>query len=179
MRTIVVWTGHRPPKLGGYNEQTEEVRALKRGLNLLVQQLGSDVQHITGGALGVDQWVAEAVLENRESYDLRLHVEMPFPGFDSVWPVQSQERLSAIVRQADNHEFTLDTYLPSAYQMRNESMLDFVLLGPDFGKVVAVWDGSSGGTANCVKSAKKRGIPVYTFTPEDLRKMGGFEAPPF
>jgi uncharacterized phage-like protein YoqJ len=45
------------------------------------------------------------------------------------------------------------------YQKRNEWMVDHA------DEVVAVWDGTSSGTANCVAYAKKVGKPVWRIHP--------------
>jgi uncharacterized phage-like protein YoqJ len=45
------------------------------------------------------------------------------------------------------------------YQKRNEWMVDHAQM------VIAVWDGSSGGTANCVKYALKQGKRVWQINP--------------
>lgn len=48
---------------------------------------------------------------------------------------------------------------PWVYQKRNEWMVDQADM------VVAVWDGTSGGTANCVKYAQKKGKRIWRINP--------------
>jgi len=59
------FTGHRPNKLGGYDESTELNLWIKKSLMQSViwcyHNFGT-TEWISGGALGIDQWAAEIVL---------------------------------------------------------------------------------------------------------------------
>ena len=187
MKTIV-WTGHRPPKLGGYNELTEEAHYLKKGLTVVLLELaeqfrGETLRHVTGGALGIDQWVAEQVIVLRDQgFDMKLHVEIPFEGFWERWPPSSQERLQAIIEKADSCIATLPEAMENAFQLRNEAMLAQIppeTVKGEHGLVIAVWDGSRGGTANCVWSARRMGLEVRVLTPIQVRELTGYEYVPF
>ena len=47
-------------------------------------------------------------------------------------------------------------------RITNEWMID------NSAVVISVWDGTSGGTANCVKYAKKQKTKIWRITPDDL-----------
>lgn len=55
-----------------------------------------------------------------------------------------------------------EEYKPWLMQKRNEFMVDRV------DTVLAVWDGSDGGTGNCVKYAKKIGKHMLRLLPDSL-----------
>lgn len=52
-----------------------------------------------------------------------------------------------------------EEYKPWLMQKRNEYMVDLA------DKVIAVWDGSKSGTANCVKYAEKTGKGIIRINP--------------
>lgn len=149
MITSLAITGHRPDKLGGYripNCQFDQVTELlhKTFLELKPRTV------ISGMALGVDQWAAEVAL------DLGIHVvaAIPFEGQESNWPEESQRKYRALLR----HVGAVKVVSPGGYaawkmQYRNEWMVDHAEY------VVAVWDRSPGGTANCMKYVIERGVP--------------------
>lgn len=115
---------------------------------------------ICGGALGVDWMAAEEVIALKESKK-HLTLALPFLGYNAVWPkstINSFER--NILRHADFVRYICDPpYSPIKMQQRNKWMVDNSDL------VIAVWDSSNGGTANCVKYALEAGKSVYRMDP--------------
>lgn len=155
MKTIA-FTGHRPDKLpGGYNSDHDDIKEFIR------KELGK-VQWDTvlvGGALGIDQIAHKAAhywTIGREDKKLVLVCE-PFKGFWRKWPVDSIEKYMEL-KYSDGTDFiyvdSSEEYAPWKMQKRNEYMVDRC------DELWAWWDGSDGGTANCVKYAKKIGKPV-------------------
>lgn len=150
------FTGHRPNKLGGYNESNaimSDVKArLDHAIDYALDHLGITT-FISGMALGVDMAAAELVLKKREQfprYGIRLIAAVPFEGQERMWPKQSQERWSEIISQADEVVYVCEPgYTAWKMQKRNAWMVDNSAL------VIAVWDGTKGGTGNCVEYARK------------------------
>lgn len=65
-----------------------------------------------------------------------------------------------ILSKADTVKLVSDeAYKPYLMQKRNEYMVDLA------DKVIAVWDGSKSGTANCVRYAKKCGKDIIKIQP--------------
>ena len=134
------------------------------------------VTFISGGAIGVDLWAAEAVIDARElGRELwgpgetlpRLIVAQPFPSQDCKWPYVSRMEYQEIMKQADKVIAVCDDpYAAWKMQKRNEWMVDHADM------VLAVWDGSPGGTGNTVNYALKQNHngskPVLVIDP--LRK---------
>ncbi|MFE8701190.1 SLOG family protein [Cytobacillus sp. FJAT-54145] len=148
----VCFTGHRPNKLGGYNEFNPIARyvmqELLREIEFLIEE-GKSV-FISGMALGVDMWAAEAVLNLRKKYPhIKLIAAVPFEGQEKKWPLSSQERWRRIVVEANQVvQVNEPGYAGWKMQSRNEWMVDHASV------VVAVWNGTSGGTGNCVRYAE-------------------------
>ncbi len=150
-------TGHRPNKLGGYASSPIqiEVRAWMRAeLNTFHLRYGPRLRAISGMALGVDQWWAEEALR----LGVPLHAYVPFIGQEAAWPIASREHYQHLLGQAE----TVVICSPGGYaarkmQIRNQRMVD------DAQIYLAVWDGTYGGTANCVGYMTQRGIVPRLF----------------
>ena len=145
---ILAATGHRPEKLGGYDEATYlELRGFALGY---IQQR-RPVKVISGMALGWDTaWAAAAVYAG-----VPFIAAVPFAGQESRWPGPSQARYHALLAKASEVVIVCPGgYSAQAMQRRNEWMVDRC------DEVIALWDGSAGGTGNCVRYARKVGRPV-------------------
>lgn len=140
---IIAATGHRPDKLGGYGQAAEKAR--RRMAVEALQVLRSDTV-ISGMALGWDQAIACAAL------DLGLHLiaAVPFAGQEKAWPENSQREYRRILAQANETEVVCaGGFSKQAMQLRNEWMADHCDV------MLALWDGSPGGTGNCVRYCRK------------------------
>ena len=150
-------TGHRPNKVGGYNENNPLAAAIKSNMRqILSLAKESDLMVISGMALGIDQWWAEAAIELK----IPFIAAIPFMGMESKWPAVSQDRFYEIISYADSIVYVCDPgYEPWKMQKRNEWMVD------NCDKLVAYWDGSPGGTANCVQYARAKGRIIDIINP--------------
>lgn len=142
---ITSGTGHRPPKLGGYSANifNDLVDLARSGL----AALGQHECVISGMALGWDQALAVAALD----LDLKLIAAIPCERQERLWPLSSQRKYHSILNRA--HWVTLvckGQYRPWKMQKRNEWMVD------QSDRVLALWDGSDGGTGNCIRYAQKK-----------------------
>lgn len=145
---IYAATGHRPPKLGGYSDAIDDkLRALARDYLSTAERPNFA---ISGMALGWDMAWAEAAIELR----IPLIAAIPCRGQASKWPAKSQIRYNLIKDAAYECFILSETYTPACMQARNEWMVDRCH------RIAALWDGSPGGTANCLKYAAKLERPV-------------------
>lgn len=165
--TSISFTGHRPSKLGGYDETSKRIIAIKRELKHKICdaiQLGYQT-FISGMAMGVDTWAAEIVLEYKKDYDdLQLVCAVPFTGQEMRWHEDTKKRYWKILDSADEINIVSDGgYSPEKMQTRNEWMVD------NSGLVISVWDGTSGGTGNCVRYVKKQKTKMWTIDPKDFQ----------
>lgn len=158
----VCFTGHRPQSLGGFSDQSMMALKIKEKLKeeiLKLINLGFN-RFISGGALGVDQWAAEIVIELKIVYDIKLIIAKPFPSQDSIWPLSSREHFKNICNQADEViNVSPDPYKNWKMQKRNQYMIDNSKI------MIAVWNGLSGGTANAVNYGKKKNIQIILINP--------------
>ncbi len=146
--TIYAGTGHRPEKIGGYDEQTSR-RLVRFARDWIAMAAPSHI--ISGMAVGWDMTLAHAaVLEG-----VPFTAAIPFAGQEQRWPEASQRRWDALVRRAAAVEIVSSGgFSAQAMQRRNEWMVDRA------DRIVALFDGSSGGTANCIVYAQRVGKPV-------------------
>lgn len=159
VETVCV-TGHRPNKMYGYNIYNEKWTNLKTKFKKLLIELGC--KHAWSGmALGVDMVFALAVIELKaEGYDIKLHCAIPCKNHSCKWFKESVDLYNNILSKADEVALVSDEeYKPWLMQKRNEYMVD------RSNKVIAVWDGSSGGTCNCVKYAERCNKEIIRIIP--------------
>lgn len=146
---IVAGSGHRPEKVGGYSKEAQEV-LVKIARDWLVRHNVSRV--ITGMALGWDQALAQAA----QRLAIPFVAAIPFKGQESAWPKESQALYHRILEDAYDIVYVSEGgYAPWKMQDRNKWMVD------NADAVVALWDGSDGGTGNCLRYAAKKLCPIY------------------
>jgi len=106
-----------------------------------------DAIWITGGAIGLDSWAAEFAMD----HGIELWLILPFPQkvMSKKWNDEQRGVLARSVAYSSKFSVLAPTYDVSIYQRRNERMVDLSDM------VAAFWDGSSGGTGNCVRYAQK------------------------
>lgn len=146
---ILSATGHRPDKLGGYGQAVlNRLTALAKAA--LQKYIPDKV--ISGMALGWDTAVALA------SIDLQIPfiAAIPCEGQDALWPDEAKARYHAILQRAERVVMTGPggSYAPFKMNIRNEWMVD------NCDMVLALFNGSAGGTANCLAYAKSKQVNV-------------------
>lgn len=145
----IAGTGHRPNKLGGYSER---IHSRLTALATAALRLQPDVPHVISGmALGWDTALAQAALD----LGLKLTAAVPFAGQERTWPAESQARYHNLLGRATEVVTVSDGgYSARAMQLRNQWMVDQASL------VLALWDGSHGGTGNCIRYAQSVNCPI-------------------
>lgn len=144
---IIAATGHRPDKLGGYSHDVLD-RLASVAVDYLQQNRPSGL--ITGMAQGWDTACALACMQLHIPYICAI----PFLGQESKWPEQAQERYRLLVNAAFKSLLVCrGEYAVWKMHKRNEWMVD------NCDRLVAMWDGSTGGTDSCLKYAVKKNKP--------------------
>ncbi len=155
---IVAFTGHRPDKLGGYLQDNPVKKRILEALTFQLRTLQlahTNLSALSGMALGVDQWAAQICLD----LNIPLTAVIPFEGQEKTWPPHSQAVYRVLRRKASAEVIvTCCGYEGWKMQTRNKWLVDHC------DRLLAVWDGSDGGTANCVRYAEKAGKPVERIT---------------
>ena len=119
------------------------------------------VRCITGMALGVDQLFAMAAIRAKaETGSVIIHAAVPCINHSSKWPYKSRRIYDDILKQCDEiHIVHNGPYTKTCLQERNEYMVDMS------NELIAIWNGTSGGTANCIKYAKETHSIISIMTP--------------
>jgi uncharacterized phage-like protein YoqJ len=140
-RDVIAVTGHRPEKLGGYSfDVTDGLKNLAK--KYLKKRNPREV--ITGMALGWDQAVALACIPLK----IPFTVALPFEGQENQWSAEQRKNYRMILTHAAQITIVgAKGYAAFKFQARNEWMAD------NCTRVMALWDGSPGGTANMIRYA--------------------------
>lgn len=152
---IVAFTGHRPDKLGGYKLPNDTYIKVCRDIDWLLKELNPE-KVISGMALGVDQWAAHIAYK----LGIPFVAAIPFEGQELAWPEASQKTYR-ILRKFASEEVIVSPggYSADKMQVRNIWMVD------NCDSLIAVWDGSKGGTGNCVEYARSVDRKIYQIDP--------------
>lgn len=149
-------TGHRPNKLGLWNCLGWRPRAVQFLRDFAFQQLNAvHQQHnlrevISGMAVGWDTAIALAALR----LEIPLIAAIPFPNQPLKWPPANVEEWAWIKSQATEVITIADSYSLAAMQARNEYMVNRADI------MLALWNGTPGGTANCLRYARRKDKPI-------------------
>ena len=145
------FTGHRPQKLRRpiddikVDLENEILKAVADGYSTF----------ITGMACGTDIWAGNIVVRLKDRFpDLKLIAAVPFPDFADGWDDEWKAKYDKLLAAADLVKTICPAYSDAAYQVRNEWMVDHS------SKVIAVYDGTAGGTRNTINYARKNGVFV-------------------
>ena len=139
-----------------------------------------EIKFIFGGALGIDQVtfsICEELKSEAREYEtceIKLELAIPFEKQSSKWYPHDVNTYELQKQQADilifvdtlkEYEFkgvNIGEYHPAKMMIRNRYMVDNSSI------VIAVWNGSKGGTANCVNYAKKQGKEIVIINPDEI-----------
>lgn len=137
----IAFTGHRHLK---YNE-------VKSALEKLHQEF-PDAIWITGGAIGLDSHAAKFAM----LYGIKLWLIIPFPPdiMSARWSRAQKDFLLESIKYAERFSVLSPVFAMRAYQDRNIRMVQLS------DKLAAFFNGSKGGTANCVNYARSIGHPI-------------------
>ena len=146
MTTIkIAFTGHR------HLSSAQVVSYLNK-----LHQDYPDAIWITGGAVGLDTEAALYAMRHA----IPLWLILPFPPLvmSKFWKDHQKTALRDTWAYAEKTSVLAPAYDVSVYQRRNERMVDLSDM------VAAFWDGSSGGTGNCVRYVQKVGKKMVRFS---------------
>ena len=150
-------TGHRPQKIGGYGENPLRAKVRDAMRQFFVRTKPSLI--LSGMALGVDQWACELAL----SLHIPYSAYVPFAGQEELWPRDQRAFYNVLLRNAKETIFVSNPgYSVWKMQKRNERIVD------DCSHLLAVFDNSDGGTANCVSYAERVHRDITIIDPREL-----------
>ena len=160
---VCSFTGHRPRKLPFLSDETDEkyIRlkaVLKREIKKKIES-GTDT-FMSGMALGIDMLAAKTVLELKEEYpSVKLVAVIPCEDQGRWWKGNDAAEYKRILSLCDEKTVLSERYTPYCMHVRNKYLVEHAQ------SMIAVWDGSDGGTGNTVTLAKKKGVPVTVIDP--------------
>lgn len=165
--THVGVTGHRPDKLWGYDTDNPNYERLRRYFRQMLMELNCGTAH-TGMAIGTDIEFAKAVLEMKDYLHkpIELVAHIPCDNQQCKWPRDTQLDYEYILSRCS--EVTIVSpgpYAPWKMQKRNEHLVNSV------DHLIAVYDGSAGGTGNCVGYARNTSVILHIVTPKQIEEM--------
>jgi uncharacterized phage-like protein YoqJ len=143
--STIAFTGHR------YVQEDE----MQTALDEVARQYPGAIW-ICGGAIGVDSFVAKYAMNHNIKYQLIL----PFSPevMSKYWNDVQKNILKETMAKALSVTVLRHSYDVTFYQRRNVAMVDAAQI------LIAFFDGSSGGTANCVKYAQtKNGYSIIVY----------------
>ena len=155
---VCAFTGHRPDKLPFQRVGDEAYNALMGRLkDEILRHITQEgvVHFVSGMAAGVDLMAAQTVLFLKRRYPwITLECAVPHRGQErtvgAAWRGVYREALTA----ADQVTVLSEEYFPGCFHARNRYMVDKADC------VIAVWDGTPGGTGYTVAYARKMGVAV-------------------
>lgn len=161
------FTGLRQQKMPfGFDESNELCKRIKnqREQEIIRMITEQQVTHfISGMALGVDQWAAEAVLSLEWQFpQITLECALPCETQAEAWTVEQRERYFSILERCSKETLLQKHYTSDCMQKRNGYMVNKSRY------VIAVWDGSRGGTSNTVRFARHMGKEIRMIDPMKL-----------
>ena len=160
------FTGHRPKKLVGFGSEAyigTLCELLKKEIVLNIH--GGVDTFMSGMALGIDMLAAKCVLELKERTEfkeIKLVAVIPCNGQERLWNERDKLEYQKILSECDEKTVLSDKYTSSCMHIRNRYLVDHADC------MIAVWDGSPGGTGNTVALAAKKGVPVTVIDPRTL-----------
>lgn len=162
---VCAFTGYRPAKMPFASESDPACVALKMRLKDEIYDAVAEgyTDFLCGMALGSDTWAAELVLEVQKTLsgikEVHLHAYLPFARQDERWSAKSRRRYHKILSQCDSVTVLCEEYKPSCMETRNRAMVQRA------DRLIAVFDGKKGGTANTIRMAHEKGLELRILSP--------------
>lgn len=151
---ICAFTGSRPEKMPVLQkpESTEYQELIGRIRNKIIELTEREnvTTFLSGVAKGIDLIAAEIVLELAEN-DKRLQLEciVPYRAQANGWSEEYKEQYRSVLDRSDMVTVLQEKYSRGCLQKRNRYLVEKADL------VLAVWNGTKGGTEYTIKYGRK------------------------
>lgn len=179
---IIAGTGHRPPKLKGsyqsYGLWDENIVSYENVLLKILKKYidkGLKIHIISGMAMGWDTILFKVGVKLQNTYGIdkvSLEGAIPCTNQDIKWKKRDQKRYNLMMKTLDkkgNKKTFISTHdfswkYGNQMQERNKYMVD------NCDVLIACYDGTQGGTQNCIDYAKeKSSCNIINIHPETLK----------
>jgi len=160
------FSGHRPKNLPWkYNEKSNDFLKFKLSLQKIIEKT---IEHgyfyfISGMALGIDIICAELILELKKKHPhIQLECAIPCKNQTKKWSNQYITRYNNILTKSDTiYYITNNDYTNNCMQLRNKYMIEQSSL------LIAIYNGSNGGTKQTIQYARQNKLNVIILNPND------------
>ena len=179
----ICFTGHRPNKLFGYDILTEGNQQICQQTydiveDIIKKDLNQEYVFYHGGALGYDFFSFFVIMNLKANYPkvkIKQIMTIPFKKQYIKWKKEDIGNYFYCLKHSDEiiyvdrlEEYSVKNviqgiYHPAKMQKRNEYMVDHSDI------VIACYDGSNGGTKNCITYAEKLGKNIIKLNPNNIR----------
>lgn len=115
-------TGYRSYELNTFGDKDPKIVVIKYALKNYFTALLEEGQLdwiITGANLGVEQWAAEAAIELRKKYPIRIAMMTPYEDFANRWNKNNQARYLKLKEEVDFFASTSNNPYKSPAQLKN------------------------------------------------------------
>jgi len=157
------FSGHRPEKLP-WRKREDDPRCLR--LKEKIRDVAeavylSGVTHfICGMARGCDMYFCEELISLREEHpDITIEAAIPCEEQAKTWTEQERSRYFGLIAECDIETLVGRAYTPDCMIKRNRFMVDNSCV------LIAVYDGTLGGTMQTVNYARRKGIDIIQIEP--------------
>jgi len=174
MTIYIGTTGHRPNKIGGYNNNNlaKLLRLEFRRILKIFKSLTNDQLVLNSGmALGWDTYaVAAAMMEN-----IPFRAIIPFKGQEQIWPEPSQRIYQNALTYAQEVKVCSEI-VTNDYMVIKQLLYDRdQVIVNESDLMVGCWNGTKGGTAHTIKLANAAKKPILIINPNDIN-LGIFKS---
>lgn len=155
----IALTGHRPHKLGNeYDLKGPYSNYLRHELQIIID-IHKPTKAISGMALGADTIWALLALQN----NIPLTAAIPCNNQENKWKMSSKKLYHNILSNQLTTKVVINTgpYQPWKMNQRNIWMVDHCDL------LIAIYNGSEGGTKNCYEYAKQTQKATIKINPDN------------
>lgn len=154
---ILCGSGHRPQKFVTPDYSWDEVcHDMWHLAYSALEKLPRETIIISGMAVGWDMELCCVA----QYLHIPVWAYVPFRGQESKWGNWSKERYHKLLDKCEKVVICSEGgYYPWKMQVRNECMVN------DSDVVLALWNGESGGTGNCIKYANQEDTPIWNVYP--------------
>lgn len=163
IETTCCFSGHRTNKLPwGANEDDPRCMELRRKLRDVIEAVyKAGIRHfVCGMAQGSDLIFCEEVIDFRDyRTDVTIEAAIPCETQCKNWPEHTRNRYYRLVSQCDAETLLQTMYTSDCMLRRNRYMVDKSSV------LIAVYDGTVGGTMQTVRYAKRQGLEIITIAP--------------
>jgi len=168
MKVLTV-SGYKPMELNIFKENDPRITIIKAAFEKrLIGFIEEGLEWVLiSGQMGVELWIAELVLDLKETYDVNIGIFPPFENQDNRWPDHIKEKYQELIMVADFYKplYTGDYKGPYQFKAKNMWFVDksdgcLLLMDEEF-------PGSNKYLYEAAKASEKD-YPIFTITPADL-----------